>query len=220
MKPKKQFKQLRIRAYLQTPVISDVFLPLDSVLYYHHCRRFLGTEYITKSNESNIREAIVPLLPFRKSGPKNEAWFYACSFAVWSKDVAEEQTFKVKSGDWIRHNAYLESKVKKVETTKGKYKNAMIRNFYRHSKYVDWFCIGNPGELAELLQFCRAIGKNTGDGWGQVLRWELSEWEHDWHCRGLNNRLMRAVPAEGGIPYGVRPSYWNPRHIVPCLLPE
>ena len=42
------FKNLRIRAYLKTGVISDQYLPLDGVLYYHLVRREMGEETITK----------------------------------------------------------------------------------------------------------------------------------------------------------------------------
>ena len=40
------FKKLRIRAYLQTPVISDQYLPLDSILYYHLVRREVGEKRV------------------------------------------------------------------------------------------------------------------------------------------------------------------------------
>ena len=74
------------------------------------------------------------------------------------------------------------------------------------------------------IVFCTGIGKNTGDGWGQVKNWEVTEWPEDWSIRGFNNKLMRNVPLkdqEGrGFLYGVRPSYWNTRHQFLCKMPE
>lgn len=214
------YKQLRIRAYLQSGIVSDQFLPLDSVLYYHLVRRMLGEEIITKSGESSIREYQGVKLPLKRGGPQNEAWFYHCSFAQWSSDMVEDSTFKVKSGDWLRHSDHLSDKTKKVDIQRGKFKAYHIKMYYRHATYVEWYCIGAKEEIKELLKFCTNIGKNGGDGWGSVKNWEVEEWEHDWSVRGPENKLMRAVPIkEGGVMYGVRPSYWNPRHIFNCKMP-
>jgi CRISPR type IV-associated protein Csf3 len=212
-------KQLRIRAYLQTPVISDKQLPLDAIMYYHHVRFYMGEELLSKSGESSVREAKVPKLPFKKGGRHDESWFYHCSFAQWPERVVEQSSFKVKSGDWIRHGDYLSDKTKKIDNQRGKHKAGHIKMYYRMAEYVEWYCVGDEGSIMKLLRYCTAIGKNTGDGWGQVLRWELADWPEDWSIRGHNNKLMRAVPYDGGIPYGVRPSYWNPRHIFRCIVP-
>lgn len=217
---KKENKNLRIRAIIQSPIIAEKFIPLDSVLYYHHCRKIHGPQLVTKSKEIIIDESLIPLLPIEKINNNSEDWYYACSFAVLPDTICEGTMFKVKHRDWYHESEYLKSDIKKVLTNAGKYKSSMPKYYFFHCKYIDWFCVGNPIAIAELLQFCRAIGKNTGDGWGQVLRWEISEWPEDWHCRGPEGRLMRAVPADGGTPYGLRPSYWNPRNIKPCQLPS
>lgn len=217
----KPFKNLRIRAYIRSGIISDQYLPLDGVLYYHLVRREMGEELITKSKESNVKAGANVTLPIKKSGPKNDGWFYACSFAQFSGSVVEDSSFKVKSGDWLRHSEYFKAN-KKIAITRGKFKNANIKLYYRHCTYIDWFCVGWPDKIAELLQFCTHLGKNTGDGWGEVVRWEITEWPHDWSVRGENNKLMRNVPLldpDRGFLYGLRPSYWNPKHITNCLMP-
>lgn len=212
-------QQLRIRAYLSTPVISDKHLPLDAILYYHHVRQHMGEELISKPGESTVREQNVPLLPLLKGGRKDDTWFYHCSFAQWPEKTVEQSSFKVKQGDWLRHSDYLTEKTKKIDAQRGKFKAYHIKMYYRHAEYVEWYCVGIKDKIMQLLQFCTAIGKNTGDGWGQVLRWEVQPWPEDWSIRGHNNKLMRAVPYDKGIPYGVRPSYWNPKHIFRCIVP-
>lgn len=215
------FKNLRIRAYLKTGVISDQYLPLDGVLYYHLVRREMGEEIITKSRESNVREWANITLPIKKSGPKNEFWFYACSFAQFPENVVENSSFKVKSGDWLKHGSFLDVK-KKIDIKRGKFKNAHIKLYYRHCEYIDWYCVGWPNKIADLLKFCTHLGKNTGDGWGEVLRWQIQEWPEDWSVRGNGNRLMRNVPLKqdgDGFLYGIRPSYWNEKHIFVCKMP-
>lgn len=212
-------KQLRIRAYLSTPVISDKHLPLDGVLYYHHVRKNLGEEILSKPNESSVDEAKVPLLPILKGGRKDETWFYHCSFAQWPKNTVENSSFKVKQGDWLRHTDFLNDKSKKIDNQRGKHKAYHIKMYYRFASYVEWYCVGFADQIMELLQFCTALGKNTGDGWGAVLRWEVVEWPEDWSIRNGSGELMRSVPCDKGIPYGVRPSYWNPKHVFRCIVP-
>jgi len=85
------YEPLRIRAYLQTGIISDQFLPLDGVLYYHKVRDEMGEEVITKPLESSVREYQHISLPFTLKMKDSEAHFYSCSFAVWSKDMVEDQ---------------------------------------------------------------------------------------------------------------------------------
>lgn len=217
----KQFKQLRIRAYLSSGVISDQYLPLDGILYYHLVRQKMGREEITKPGESNVREGASITLPIKKGGAKDHTWYYNCSFAQFPKNTVEASSFKVKTGDWIRHSRYLKSG-KKIDIQRGKYKNAHIKLYYRHCTHIDWYCVGNPVDIAKLLQFCTHIGKNSGDGWGEVLKWEIIDWPENWSIKNDKGELMRAVPAYkgDGILYGLRPSYWNPRHIMKCFLPD
>lgn len=211
-------KNLKIRAYLQTPVISDGFLPLDSFLYYQHVRNILGAEIIAKPNEPTIKDTDIPSLPLHKSG-ENEKWFYNSSFAIWPKCTIEGSSFKVQQGDWVRYLQYLSDKAKKIDIMRGKFKVNHIKLYYRFARYIDWYCLGNLEKIQKLLNFTTAIGKNTGDGWGQILRWELQEVEQDYSVFGKNGELMRAIPSASGIPYGIRPSYWDKEHIFTCQLP-
>ncbi len=215
------FKQLRIRAYPRGGIISDQYLPLDGVLYYHLVRNKFGEQIISKPNESTVKEFGGLVLPLKKTGsPDDGTWFYNCSFAQWADDVVEDNTFKVKQMDFVRHQSFLKTD-KKVNVGGGKYKPYHIRIYYRHASFVEWYCIGNPVQIAELLRFCTHIGKNAGDGWGEVARWELKDWPEDWSVRGNGRKLMRAVPSrKSTFLYGLRPSYWEPRHIFPCKMPD
>ena len=215
-----EFKPLRIRAYLQTGVISDQFLPLDGILYYHAVRLEFGDQPISLPGESNVPEGANIQLPILKGGPRNEAWFYCSSFAQWPAQMVEDSTFFVKRFD-LQFTEYLDQNTKKIPTSRGRYKSYHINVYYRHAIYVEWYCVGLKEELENLLKFCTHLGKKSAQGWGSVLRWEVTEWPEDWSIRGPGNRLMRAVPVTNeGFLYGIRPSYWNPRHIFPCKMPD
>jgi CRISPR type IV-associated protein Csf3 len=215
------YKPLRIRAYMQTPVISDKHLPLDGLIYYQAVREKMGSQLITKPNESNVREEQGIRLPFMYVD-KGEQWFYQCSFAQWPECAIEKSSFKVKKGDWLQHGSFLSDKTKKIDIARGKYKAYHITYYYRYAPYIDWYCNGDVDELRKLLNFCTGIGKNIGEGWGAVKNWEISDWPENWSIRGYQNKLMRAVPMLGnnGFLYGVRPSYWNPRHQFNCKMPD
>lgn len=217
---REDFTNLRVRAYLQTGVISDQFLPLDGILYYHLVRQEMGEKIYSMPGESNVHECKMITLPILKSGPKGEAWFYASSFAQWADGVIEDETFYVKKFD-LQYADYVDTTKKgKVELAKGRFKNYHVHVYYRHAVYVEWYCVAVKEEIENLLQFCTHIGKKTAQGWGSVLKWEVIEWPEDWSIRGPGNRLMRNVPVkDGGFLYGLRPSYWNERHIFGCKMP-
>lgn len=215
------FKNLRIRAYLQTGVISDQFLPLDGILYYHLVRDLIGEKFHSMPGESNVHASESITLPIKKGGSKNDAWFYHCSFAQWPQLLIEDETFYVKRFD-LNHSHFIDiSKKSRVQTSRGQYKAYHLDVFYRHALYVEWYAVGWPDKIENLLRFCTHIGKKTAQGWGAVLRWEVIEWPEDWSIRGPGNKLMRAVPMLGpvGFKYGIRPSYWNERHIFTCKMP-
>jgi len=213
------FQQLRVRAYLQTGVISDQFLPLDGIMYYHLVRDIMGEQYISKPGESNIREGAGIMLPILKAGQRDDTWFYHCSFAQWPVHMVEDKTFYVKRFDLSL--SQMVNNVQKVKISAGQYKAYHVDIYYRHALYVEWYCIAKKEELENILKFCTHLGKKTAQGWGSVLRWEVVEWPEDWAIRGPGGRLMRAVPVHGdGFLYGIRPSYWNQRHIFPCKMPD
>ena len=213
------YSQLRVRAYLQSGVISDQFLPLDAVLYYHLTRQIMGEKVISKPGESNVRQGANVTIPILKAGPKDDAWFYHVSFAQWPENTVEDETFYVKKFA-LQRSGLIDHSTKKVTVNKGEYKAYHITEYYRHALYVEWYCVARKEELENLLRFCTHLGKKTSQGWGAVLNWEVIEWPEDWAIRGPGNRLMRAVPVRGdGFLYGVRPSYWNNRHIFPCKMP-
>jgi len=214
------FQPLRIRAYLQTGVISDQFLPLDSVIYAQYVREKMGERDYSLPLENTIKEGQQINLPFRKANVKNDAWFYKCSFAQWHEKTIEDQQTYSKRFDLIRSDlADFGKKKATVDNQRGFYKSYHVKVYYRHAPYIEWYADGDKKELERVLKFCTHLGKKTSQGWGVVLKWQVIEWIEDWSVRGPGNRLMRSVPAMNGVLYGIRPSYWLPRHQFKSLLP-
>lgn len=216
------FEPLRIRAYLQTGIISDQFLPLDGVLYAQTVRDKVGERDYCLPLQNTIPEGKQICLPIRKANMNSDAWFYKCSFAQWPQMTIEDQQTYSKRFDLNRSDlADFGKRKAHIDNQRGFYKSYHIKVYYRHAEYVEWYVDGNRAELESLLKFCTHLGRKTSQGWGSVLRWEIIDWPEDWSIRGGGNRLMRSVPAVNGrVIYGLRPSYWLPKHQFKCLLPD
>lgn len=212
---------IRVRAYLQTPVVSDKFLPLDGILFYHFIRENFGEQDFTLARESNEKVYSGLSLPIWKCGTHNpnNGWFYACSFAQFPEETIESSYNYSKRFDF-QFSEYIDDKKKTVDIQRGQFKNYHITEYTRNAVYVDWYLKADKQQVENLLQFCTHIGKKTSQGMGAVLKWEVIDWHSDWSIRGKNNKLMRGVPNDKSpYIYGLRPSYWLPRHQYNCILP-
>lgn len=216
------YEPLKIRAYLQTGIISDQFLPLDAIIYYHTVREKYGEQYECRPLESSMPQYGKVTLPFARKLSGNPFWFYSCSFAQWPDDTAVDmqsfsKRFDLKYSDLIDFGKLTA----KITTSRGRYKGYFIKVYYRHALYVDWYAYGNKSEIEFILKFVTHLGKKTSQGWGAVKAWNVESFHSDWSVRGFDdNRLMRAVPVkENGLLWGIRPSYWLPEHQFLCKLP-
>ena len=217
------FNPLKIRAYLQTPVISDKYLPLDGILFNQFIREIFGAKEITKARESAVPEYSGKNLPIQKRNMNEDDWYYACSFACWSPDTTRDTIEYAKRFDTDLAVNYVDfgKKRAKVDTSRGENKNYFIKEYTFNSPFVDWYCRGDKQEIKALLSFCTHIGKKTAQGFGSVLKWEVEETERDWYKMDNSGNTMRAIPSQKGQHvYGIRPSYWHPRHQTKVLLPN
>ena len=217
------FKPLKIRAHLQTPVISDKFLPLDGIIFNHFIRDIFGAKDITKARESAVAEYSGKNLPIQKRNMNEEEWYYACSFAVWSPDATRDTIEYAKRFDTDLAVDYVDfgKKRAKVDTSRGENKNYFIKEYTFNAPFIDWYCRGDKRQIETLLAFCTHIGKKSSQGFGSVLSWEVEETERDWYKIDNAGNTMRAIPSQKGTHiYGIRPSYWHPRHQTKVLLPN
>ena len=216
------FNPLRIRAYLVTPVISDEYLPLDGVLYYHQVRSQYGARDVTYPNQSDVCEGGDVSLPILKTHTDSDMWFYASSFAQWPDHTVQDKQFFSKVFNQKRQH-YLTGKQKTVMNKSGAYKGYRIPVYTFSAQFVDWYVCGNRDQIELLLSHCHFIGKKSVQGYGQVREWQIDPWPEDWSVRGPQNKLMRNVPLDQSKPgflYGIRPSYWHPKHQFITKMPQ
>jgi len=221
----KDFQPLHIRAILQTPVISDKFLPLDAVLYNQFIRSHFGPKKSGHSpRESIVRQGSGLQMPIQKRNMNSDhQWYYACSFALIPEITQRSKHSYAKrfDTDLAIDRIDFGGKRGKVDTKSGTFKNYFITDYTWSVPYIDWYCRADKKWISEMLHFCTHIGKKSSQGCGSVLRWEVNETEKDWYLKDEDGRLLRAIPHEKGYAiYGIRPAYWLQRHQFKCYLPD
>lgn len=217
------FEPLHIRAYLQTPVISDRYLPLDGILFNHFIRDEFGVKVAMRPRESAEKIYSGKSLPIQKRNMNDPNWYYACSFAVWPENTLPGRHEYAKRFDVHEAVHYVDfgRNRGKVDTSRGEFKNYFLKEYTLSATFVDWYLRGVKEEIETLLNFCTHIGKKTAQGCGSVLRWEIAQTDRDWYKDDDNGRRMRAIPSEkGDCIFGIRPSYWHPRHQTKVLMPD
>lgn len=218
-----KFRPLRIRAYLQSGVISDPYLPIDAILYSAACRDSIEAHHVmSRPGESSVRESLGVKLPIRKANTKHDTWFYKSSFAQWPRNTIEDSQAYSKRVNVKRTNLIDFGKKKgKIETARGRYKGYYIKVYYRHCLHLDWYVDGDKEAIERLLAHVTFIGKKASQGWGSVLSWQVEAWPEDWSVRNGQGELVRSVPIDKpSFIYGLRPSYWNPKHQFNVVLPR
>lgn len=215
------YEPLKITAYPQCGIISDRFLPLDAVLYYQAMREQLGEQTVTLPGQS-FGGPIDHAVPLKKLNSHTRQWFYAASFAQWPAHAAEGADYWNKRMDMSLIDLVdWQGRKPRLEGSSGRYKSYHMPVFYRHALSISWYVVGEQDSLRNLLRFVTHLGKKCAQGWGAILRWTVEPFSHDWSVWSRTGKLMRAIPqAESPIIYGLRPSYWNPKHQFPCQLPE
>lgn len=218
------FQPLKITASLQTEIITDGYLPLDSILYYHFIRDNFGAQHKSKARESDVAEwsgKRLPILPLNLES-KHE-WFYSCSFAQWPDITKPGKHSYAKRFRTGLATKYIDFGGKRgnVYTNRGEYKNMYATEYTLSTPYVTWYCVGDKKKIETLLFFVTHIGKKSAQGCGSVLQWNVEAVDYDWSVENQFGGLTRAVPSgDGDTIYGIRPSYWLPRHQFRCHMPN
>lgn len=218
---------LKVTAHLRAGVVCDRWLPLDAILLYQVCREQLGTQMATlPGGEAKGEDVPMPLAVIHSG---EMYWYYACSWAQpqpwW---LAEGKDYWNKRfDDKFAHLVDFCGRRGKVLIEQGRYKSYHMPVFYRVASKVDWYCVGDGGEIARLLSTVTHLGKKRSQGWGRVIRWEVQSWPHDWSV-WRDGKLTRGVPANDVagkgtfdfLHHGLRPSYYRPQNQMLIAMPS
>lgn len=218
-------KPLKISAWPSSAIVADLTLPLDGILLSLAMQAAYGPEDATLPGELTKPLVDIPI----EKRDVGKLPYYACSFAQWHGVVAEGTSHWTKAPK-VEFERFIDFGKKKphIETAKGRDKAYHMPVYTLHSNRIDWYAVGNAGEIRELLATCFHIGKKRGQGWGAV-EWHVEEWHEDWSVV-RDGHLMRAVPAPqlpAGVAHtfsmlhcGYYPPYWLHEHQTLCAVPS
>ena len=216
---------LLITAYMQSPVAGDFSLPLDAILYYQAHREVLGPQVATVPGAhvaEGVGSAALPIAKQRviRDGKRSREWFYRASWARWPLATEGIDHWNCRFDFQLESLVDFGGRKARVEIGSGRYRSYHQPIFYRHAVAIEWCVVGDCAAIERLLSCCTHIGKKVSQGWGSVLKWMVEPTADDWSVRDSAGRPTRAIPSDGGILSGYRPSYWSPRNQALCELPD
>ena len=218
-------RPVRVRAWLQAPVAGDGLLPLDALVFYHAVRAELGPQLVTLPRANLVKRQLRLKMPFERRVPDHDpdAWYWAASCAVWPDHTVQDVQHWTKQFDEVKAERMVDFGGRRgyVRRSSGTYRAYRMPLVIRHALYVDWYAVADPEALRWWLRWVRWIGKKTAQGWGAVKDWEVEVIDQDLSERLPDGRAVRPIPVPSSpVRWGVRPSYWDPRHRFPVVMPE
>lgn len=213
------YEHMVVTVRLGSPIAGDPSVPLDGPLLAVAMREAYGAVHVTIPGALDPRYPLVDL-PLARHG-EGEAWYYACTWAIWPALVADSTQHWVSSfeADPLC-TQYLSPQTARVPLSGGRYRSYRMPLYLRHAEAVAWHVAGDRDWLARTLPHIRGLGKKTSQGYGQVLSWDIAPLGTAWSARDAEGQPLRALPRVEGRLQGVRPPYWLPAHQWPCEMPR
>lgn len=185
-------QNLKVTAFLTTPIaVYDNYSPaLDGLLQYF----FLLKNNIPISPNPTESDLIDVDLPLLKINLSKQDWYWAVSSPHYQYSSASVAKYR-KRWDYQDSNIDWGKKKAKVDVAVGHTKSYDLPLPIKTVSRIDWFVVGDAKEIMEILDLCKALGKKSAYGYGQVSNWEICFIENDYHLfRG--DKLARPIPVE------------------------
>jgi len=200
-------KPLLVTAHLGGPVAGDTTLPLAGILLSAAYERAYGHALALAQPGVPAVEVDYSLVPLVQEQCELGV-FYACSFACWPDTRSDGSTA------WNRR-----ADVDLIATS-------------GTAHYVQWYCVGDQGAIADLLTRVVHIGKKQAQGFGYVLSWNIERAPENYALFGADGHPARALPLcyirerFGSWPIewtlarrAFRPPYWDIRNVTDVFMP-
>ena len=215
-------KPLKITAHLRSGFSAafDWSVAIDGIIAYQSQLKKLGWDQFTQ-NQSTGDLKPVDDLPIAKEAWRDDWWyqvsrpFFNCRL-VYTKHL--HRRFNAQEAE--QHV----TKINKIETTKGPYKNARLAKKLYVTDKVIWYVNGDKEQIESLLSQVTHIGGNRGSGHGAVKYWTVED-----HYSLDDCRFKRATPIEFAqandmqgfmLEWAIKPPYTLSANQRACVIPE
>ena len=226
---KKPTVPIKITAHLADGRINsaDGIIMLDSIIYHAWFCKY--APHVLEGMGDAEHSGYIGL-PLRQL-PGNR---WAASRGVYTEESKSIEHINKRpnffNSDKLQH---LDMEKGLISDSVGLYRAYRIPQVIRTIKggVIEFWAMGDPEKVLELLQIMQAVGKKTSIGFGIVQSWEVEEVSEDYSLWHPEHGLMRPVEVEseeserlnlGGYPimkYGVKPPYWKPKNERLCYVP-
>lgn len=223
---KKMTRPLKITCHLLDGRINsaDGLIFLDAILYHAWFLRHMPEVFDGLVDAGQVKHVGLPLTQL-----PNNRYKATCGFYREYDQQVEHWTRKPNlHGLDAEEYADFAGKRGKVNQSAGEHRAYRVPNVIRTVGPIEFYAVGNPKEVEDMLNLIKYLGKKPAMGWGNVRQWTVEEIEEDYTTMGPYG-LMRPIPADEldfcGDEYlirscGIRPPYWKPVNQVPCYVPN
>jgi CRISPR type IV-associated protein Csf3 len=222
---------IKVTAFLSSPIaVCDDWTPsLDALLEWQILEKLnLLSPNPTTEQVAETRPLVFTEMPIEK-GDLNGEWYWKVSSPCYAYTVDQQSRFRKRWSPGVDSPEPNWGKRKpKFTTSQGAEKAYDLPLFLRSAYAIHWYGIGDPSATLSLLESITGLGKKRSQGYGQILKWVVEPFSHDWHLWKVNT-LMKAVPIEMLDPsqkvqctlmnWGWRPPGWLAANKSFCAMP-
>jgi CRISPR type IV-associated protein Csf3 len=189
------FKPFKLTFFMKTPIsLSHPWMHLDGLLAYLLLRKLLGNNFYTLPSNVPLDFFTLLQLPVKRlKGP--EGFIYHASVSQFETDkLYIDKIYKRFDG---QHMQYMDpGRSTRIDTTRGRFKNYMIRLSCIPTPTVTFFGHGDIEEIETLVEKLPGLGKKVSEGFGAFHSFEIEVIEQDKSLVNEESKAMRPIPCE------------------------
>jgi len=213
------FRPLRVTFRMETPIcLTYPWIHFDGLLAHLVQRRLDSHGYRSLPSKRVVKVVGERILPLRKT-----AGIYHASVSFFDGG-GEACATTIYKRFCERHLDLRRVRKKKIDRTRGHFRDYMIRLVYVPARRVTFYACGDPNEIERLLEALPGLGKKVAIGFGFVRDFRVEEIKED--CSVVKDgRAMRPIPlplldaTSEVVMMAYKPPYWAKEFVAPCAPP-
>jgi len=212
------YTPLKITFFMRTPIcLTYPFIHFDALLAHLTLRRKDPLGYRCLPSKKVVKSCGDTPLPLKKHHS-----IYHASISFF--DTSDAYTTTIYKRFCERYLNLRKIKKKRIDKSRGLFKDYMISLVYIPARKVTFYACGNADEIKTLLQGLPALGKKTAIGYGFVKSFEIKEIDKDYSII-KDGKAMRAIPikflrsASDIARLAYKAPYWASENTDLCATP-